>query len=259
MIRQVASDLYVVGECIEGEHHHESVRVYVLKNGKRPVLIDTGARIQKEGVMKSLEDVLDGLTPEVVFLTHGELPHAGNIRTIVSRWPTTTVAISSLTIPYMDVTRVAEKDYKKEFAFTFLGTTDDFAGRRLEFIGPALRDQAMSQWIFDPKTGALFCADAFGYYHAPGRCELFSDEEGGAIHEKDMLDYHRDAFQFLRWVNPAPVKDEMDKVLERDVKIIAPTHGNPIRSDIRGHADMMIRVVGSIRNEWMAKRQVLAQ
>jgi len=239
LIRHVASDLYVVGECVEGVLGHEAVRVYVLKNGKRPILVDTGSHLHREEIMKGLDEVLDGTPPEAVFLTHTELPHAGNVRAISQKWPRATAVVSSTIIPYIELAPVVELE---RIALAPIAEVAAFAGRDFEFVNAPLKDQPASQWIFDLKTKTLFTADAFGYYHAPGECELFEGEGGSAIRFGDLREYHRVAFRYLRWVIPGPLNDALDEVFARDVRIIAPVHGNPIMNDAKGYVRMLEEV-----------------
>ena len=254
--RLVAGDIYEVGECGQGEDgRHEVDRVYVIKNGKRPLLIDSGSRIYRTSIMKSIEDILDGQTPEVLFLSHTELPHAGNVRALGDRWPGLTVVVSELVLAYLELPRYKEI---KKLIYIPAGTERAFAGRELEFMNAILRDQTTSQWILDYKTGTMFSSDAFGYYHLPGKCELFNDEKGGATREVDMMDFHRNAFGYLRWVIPERFNETIDKVFEnRDIKIIAPIHGNPIRSDINDHVAMLKRIIKRLRAESLGQTPVL--
>ena len=232
MLRQVSDDLFVVGECVQGEHGHEAVRVYVLKNDDRPIIIDTGSHLHQTKIMDGLDEILDGAEPEAVFLTHTELPHSGNVRTIATRWPNAKPTVADSIIPYIELAPVVEQE---RITLAPMASVANFAGRTLEFVHAPLKDQPASQWIFDFRTHTLFTADAFGYYHKPGRCDLFADEMEEGIRKEDFLDYHRIAFRYLRWVLPKPLNEALDTVFLRDVSIIAPVHGNPIRTNVRGH------------------------
>lgn len=239
MIRRVASDLYVVGECVEGVRGHEAVRVYVLKNGERSILIDTGSHLHRERIMDGLVEVLDGNPPETIFLTHTELPHAGNVRAIAEKWPKATAVVSNTIIPYIELAPIVEM---ARISLAPIADVATFSGRAFEFVNAPLKDQPATQWILDFKTKTLFTADAFGYYHAPGECELFDGVDGPSIRIADMRDYHRVAFRYLRWVIAGPLNQALDEVFERDVEIIAPVHGNPMTRGIEEHVEMLKEV-----------------
>ena len=244
VIRKVADDLYQIGECVDGRHGHEAVRFYVLINDGRPILIDCGSQLHRSQSMKELDQVLDGSTPEYVFLTHSELPHSGNLESIASNWPHIHVIVSSILLPYIEIAPVLPLD---QIDTVSPGTTQQIAGREVSFLDALLKDQPGSQWIYDPKTGTLFTGDGFGYYHPAEVCELFSDELEGGIREQWFSTYHRDAFKFLRWVTPEKLNEVLDDLFQRrDVKIVAPIHGNAIRRDIPEHVDRLKQAVTSI-------------
>ncbi len=244
VIQKVADDLYQIGECVDGRHGHEAVRFYVLINDGRPMLIDCGSQLYRSESMKELDQVLDGSTPEYVFLTHSELPHSGNLESIACNWPHIHVIVSSILLPYIEIAPVLPLD---QIDTVPPGTTLQIAGREVSFLDALLKDQPGSQWIYDPKTGTLFTGDGFGYYHPAEVCEQFSDEVEGGIREQWFSTYHRDAFKFLRWVTPEKLNEVLDDLFQRrDVKIVAPIHGNAIRHDIPEHVDRLKQAVTSI-------------
>lgn len=237
MLRNITLDLYQIGECVDGEHGHEAVRVYVLMNNGRPILIDCGSHLHRAEVMKELEDLLAGSTPEYIFLTHSELPHSGNLQKIAGKWPDIKVIVSNIMLAYIEIAPVLPLD---QIMAVTPGTTLDLAGRTLQFVDALLKDQPGSQWIYDPKTGALFTGDGFGYYHP-------SDEREGGIPEEYFREFHRNAFRFLRWVIPERLNDDLEKAFQQlDVKIVAPSHGNAIRGDIPAHVERLKQTITNI-------------
>ena len=193
MIRNVTADLYQIGACVEGERGHEAVRVYVLQNEGRPIIIDCGSQLHRAEIMAELDEVLGGAVPAYVFLTHSELPHSGNLQQIAERWPEIQVIVSNILIKYIEIAPILPLD---QILTVVPGTTLELAGRELQFINALLRDQPGTQWIYDEQTGTLFTGDGFGYYHSAGACEQFGDE---AITDEGLRDYLRDTFRFLRW------------------------------------------------------------
>ncbi len=112
----------------------------------------------------------------------------------------------------------------------------EIGGRRLQFVEALLKDQPGSQWIWDEQTGTLFTGDGFGYTHAPGFCQRFSDEIDGGVTVEQFQNYHRTAFRFLRWVVAGRLNADLERLFQRyPVKILAPIHGNAIRGDMAAH------------------------
>jgi flavorubredoxin len=244
MILYVAGDLYQISECVPGAIGHEAVCVYVLLNDGHPILVDCGSQLHRSEMMHQLETVLDGTAPEFIFLTHSELPHAGNLQKIAEKFPSIQVLVSNVMLPYIEIAPILPLN---QITSVVAGKTLEFAGRKLAFLDALLRDQPGSQWIFDDSTGALFSGDGFGYYHAPGMCDLFGDEPPDGVPLKYIESYHRSAFRFLEWVIPERLGRDLEKLFQRrDVRVIAPTHGNAIRSAIPAHVERLKRAVENI-------------
>lgn len=244
MIRNVAGDLVQITECVPGPHNHEAVSVYVLRNDGHPILVDCGSQLHRAEMMAQLVKVLNGTPPEFIFLTHSELPHAGNLQRIVEKFPSTHVLVSNVMLPYIEIAPVLPLS---QITGVVAGKTLEFAGRPLAFIDALLRDQPGSQWIFDSHTSALFSGDGFGYYHPPTQCNLFSDELPAGVSLAALELYHLNTFRFLRWVIPERFGRDLNALFQkRDVRVIAPTHGNAIRADVPTHVARLERAVASI-------------
>ncbi len=219
MIRNVTADLYQIGACVEGERGHEAVRVYVLQNEGRPIILDCGSQLHRAEIIADLDEVLGGAAPAYVFLTHSELPHSGNLQQIVERWPEIQVLISSLLLKYIELAPIMPLD---QITTVDPGTTLELAGRELRFVNALLKDQPGTQWIYDVRTATLFTGDGFGYYHSADACEQFDDE---AITDEGLRDYHHDTFRFLRWVIPEKINKAFDEMFAHyDMQVLAPTH-----------------------------------
>lgn len=250
MIRRVTDDLYQIGECVAGSHGHKVVGVYVLTNEGRPILVDCGSQLHRSELMKQLDRVLERSTPEIVFLTHSELPHSGNLQAIAERWPNIRAIVSNIMLPYIELAPALPLD---QITAANPGTMLEVAGRHLELVAALLRDQPGSQWIYDSKTKTLFTGDGFGYYHAADHCDLFNDELGSGIRPEQFRSYHRNAFRFLRWIVPERLNADLDKLFQVfDVRILAPIHGSAIRGNIPVHVKRAKQAIASICADFRA-------
>jgi flavorubredoxin len=237
---------------VSGERGHEAVLVYVLTNGGRPILIDTGSHLHRAEIMREIDQVLEGRPPEVVFLTHTELPHTGNVRAIMAKWPGVMPVAPNLISAYIELAPVVELE---KMVLAPVGRTASFAGRELKFLHGVLKDQPGTQWIYDPKEKVLFTADAFGYFHGPGECSLLGTEREGGVSLQMFSEYNSAQFKFLKWVIPGRLWSSLDKVFEHDVEIIAPTHGNPIVGEVGIHFERLKESVAVIRSEAEARKR----
>ena len=101
--------------------------------------------------------------------------------------------------------------------------------------------------MFDETTGTLFTADAFGYMFPKAADEKFDDEIENGIPIEWLKSYHQSAFKFLEMVSGDKVNADLEKVFaKRDVKVIAPTHGNAIRGDIDAHVTRLSKAISEI-------------
>ena len=100
-------------------------------------------------------------------------------------------------------------------------------------------DHGLSQWLYEHKTGMMFTADWAHNLHEPelGHCFKFMDEMLATGYDEHTLveDIKVNAwyqFPWLAWCDGEELCVAIDKLFKQyDVKILAPSHGNPIRKD----------------------------
>lgn len=244
MIKHVTDDLYQIGEHVAGGYGREAVNVYVLLNDDRPILIDCGSHLHNTSIMAEMEQVLAGRAPEYIFLTHSELPHAGNIASVAEKWPGIHVLVSNVMLPYIEVLPVLPLS---QISQVVPGHTISYPGRTLTFVDALLKDQPGSQWIYDSRTQTLFTGDGFGYYTTAARIDRFGDELAGGVAVEQFAAYHQTAFHYLRWIKPDRFNADLDRMFaNRPVSVIAPIHGNAIRAEIPTHVDRMKAAIEQI-------------
>ena len=231
MVKHITGDLYQIGASVSGEGGwREAVRVYVLLNDGRPLLFDAGSHIHSGEIMSDLRSLLGETTPSHIFLTHTELPHTGNLRVILEAWPEVKLVVSSEILPHVELPWWVSED---QVMYGYAGTEEDYSGRHISFLSGILKDQPGTHWMYDGVTGTLFTADAFGYFFPDDADDKCDDELAEGIPVDWFGRYHASAFRFLCYVDSDKVIADIDKVFaKRDVKVIAPTHGNAIRGDI---------------------------
>jgi len=245
MLRHIVGDLYQVGDSVSGEDGwHEAVRVYVLLNDGSPLLFDAGSHVHKAGLMKELEELLEGVAPSHVFLTHTELPHTGNIGAILETWPQAKLVVSSAILPHVELPWWVEAD---QILYGYAGTNETYGGRAISFLDGILKDQPGTHWMFDERTGALFSADAFGYLYPQQADTKFDDEFDDGLPVDWLRRYHASAFRFLPLVSAEKVIADIAKVFaKREVRVIAPTHGNAIRGDVKRYVNSFNQAMSEI-------------
>lgn len=245
MIRHIVHDLYQIGESVtDKEGWSEAVRVYVLLNDGCPLIFDAGSHIHQDPIMNDLVELLGDKAPGYVFLTHTELPHTGNLRSISKVWPMAKFVVSSAILPHVEMPWWVNAE---QIQYGYPGTNGTYGNRKISFSDAILKDQPGTHWMFDEETGALFTADAFGYLFPQSADQKFDDELEDGIPMEWSRMYHQSAFRFLSMVSGDKVNADFEKVFAaRDVKVIAPTHGNAIRGNVHQHVDRVSYAIQEI-------------
>ena len=248
MIQHIKDDLYQIGEHVQNEYGFEAILTYVLLNDGNPILIDCGSHVHRDSVMQQLDEVLKGATPEYIFLTHSELPHAGNIAAVAERWPDIKVIVSNVMLPYIEVLPVVPLE---QITQVVPGTKIEFPTRTIEFVDALLKDQPGSHWIHDPRTGTLFTGDGFGYFNGESAIDQLVETADDGVSQLAFEQYHKVAFRFLRWIRPERLAVDLRKMFaKRNVQVIAPIHGNAIRGDVQIHLDRLIGALTAVKESY---------
>ncbi|MGC6517662.1 MAG: MBL fold metallo-hydrolase [Candidatus Puniceispirillaceae bacterium] len=211
-------------------HANDIIYCCYLFLDEKTFLIDTLGPAQHETMLEVLDDLLDGRTLDYLWISHTELPHAGNTAAIKRRHPDMTI----LTVSGHDHYEVhgladAQKcDY---------GTKISLGEHEIEIIKPLFVDHALTQWIYEHKTGMLCAVDWALNAHNEHQCFRFMDEMEEVGYSAERFEHDVGitncvVFPWLRWTNP----DEIDQMIEAfyqtyDIRIFAPCHTNVIRKD----------------------------
>jgi flavorubredoxin len=165
--------------------------------------------------------------PRYILPTHSEMAHAGGVGRLSERFPLTTTHgdVSDLHLVFPEL--------RGRLHFADTGTTFDLGGTQLVVVESVFRDLVRSKWYFDTARGVLFPGDGFAYshYHEPHQCGRFAEEVPTLDVTAGMARFGLSAFHWTRYVDIAPYVSRLHSLVfdELDVKMIAPTHGLPIR------------------------------
>ena len=200
---------------------------------ERALLIDTCGPKQRQPFVEALRHVLDGRPLEYIWISHVELPHAGNAP-----------AIKKIYSDARIVTVAGGENYQLhglENAETVSpGDVLSLGRHEVEMVDALFVDHGLSQWLYERDSGMLFTADWAHNLHEParGHCFRFLDEMMATGYDVDTLvdDLKVNAwyqFPWLAWGNSEKILTAIDALFARyDVRILAPSHGNVIRQDV---------------------------
>ena len=207
---------------------------------EKSLLIDTVAPRQQANMMKALEHILGEKSLDYIWISHVELPHAGNAPTIKRRYPEAQI-----------VTLEEGEHYAlhalENAQLVSPGEVIELGKHSLEIVDGLFVDHGLSMWAYERNSGMLFTADWAHNLHEPakGECFKFLDEmqANGYSSELYLDDVTVNAwyqFPWLKWTNPDTIADAVEKLFKRyDVKILAPSHGNVVRKDVAGYIELL--------------------
>jgi flavorubredoxin len=241
--REVADGVHWLGGCFRalsggpGVHYH--VSAFLVVGDERTVLVDTGDPGHWGAIAEQIDAILGGRRLDYVFPTHPELPHAGNLPYLFERHPGVQI-VGDVRDYHVHYPQLAGSLLRFE-----AGDRLDLGGRDLEFLPAIVLDLQNSLWALDSRTGTLFVSDGFSYIHelphgyepdddeppvhVAGQCELTSAElAGGPTVDQAVYGTARGLY-WTRWVDLETTYDDVLRLVRgRDVRIIAPAHGNVV-------------------------------
>ncbi len=207
---------------------------------EKSMLIDTVGPKQQDAMMEALAYMLGDKTLDYIWISHIELPHAGNAAVIKRRYPEAKL----VTLAGGDHYELHALDKAIQVA---PGDVMTLGRHEVEMVDALFVDHGLSQWCFERTTGLMFTADWAHNLHEPAcnECFMFLDEmlAGQYTHDLFVDDVKVNAwyqFPWLAWADEDEIVTAVDRFFEQyDVKILAPSHGNIIRSDFKQYIPMI--------------------
>ncbi len=207
---------------------------------EKNLLIDTIAPRQQDNLLRALESLLGDEPLDYIWISHVELPHAGNAGAITQRYPDAEL----ITVAGGDHYRLHNLAGARQVA---PGEVIELGRHRLEIVEPLFVDHGLSMWAYEQHSGMLFTADWGHNLHEPaaGECFMFLDEmiAGGYAQETLIDDIKVNAwFQFpwLVWADAQAIVQAVENLFQAyDVRIFVPSHGNVIRRDVEKYVDVL--------------------
>ena len=225
-----AADFARINPNLDPEANDINYNSYLFLDEKT-LLIDTLGPAQHATILEVLGDLLDGRKLDYLWISHTELPHAGNASAIQRRYP----EVQMMTVGGHDhyeihgLADALQLDYGDQLA---LGE------HRLEIIKPIFLDHALTQWLYEHSTGFMCPVDWALTAQNEHQSFLFMDEmeETGYSPERFMHDVSVTncvVFAWLRWADPDEIAKAIDDFYAKyDIRIFAASHTQVIRKDL---------------------------
>ena len=263
--RRIAPGVFWIGGCLvahsPGQEVHYHVSAYLVVGSQSTVLIDTGDPAHADLVMQQLEEALGGRQLDYIFPTHPEIPHAGNIPRLMSRYPAAQIVGDT-------------RDYRlhyPEFADRLVGLRSGdrlkLGGRELIVMPAHIRDLENTLWAYDTGSGALFVSDGFSFIHdvpqppeddepthLPGQCRLLSGEMPAPPTVEQAAYGTGRALYWTKFVDVSSAFTSIERMLDKyPTSFICPAHGSVI-DDVSG---MLLTSLAAHRQVFEAAHQEL--
>lgn len=151
------------------------INAFVL-HGPEPILVDTGAVIERDEFLQALRTVIDPADLAWLWLSHTDYDHVGALDHLLAECPRLRVVTTFLGVGIMSLSSPLPLD---RVHLLNPGQTMTIGHRTLTAFRPPAFDNPCTTGFHDASSGALFTSDCFGALLAavPARAADLSDEE----------------------------------------------------------------------------------
>jgi flavorubredoxin len=151
------------------------INAFVL-HAAEPVLVDTGAMVERAEFMTALRTVIDPADLRYIWLTHTDFDHIGALASLLEENPRIRVITSFLGVGIMGL--FAPLPMERVHLLN-PGQSLSVGDRTLTAVKPPTFDNPITTGFHDDRSGALFSSDCFGalLQDVPERAEDLSDED----------------------------------------------------------------------------------
>lgn len=239
--RELGEGIWWIGSCLESAAFDEPVHfhtsAYLVLGADKTLLFDTGPSGAWEKVSADLTEVLQGRPLDYIVPSHPEIPHAGSLDRVLTRYPRAQV------LGDLRDFHLYFPDFADRMTHVPHGTEIDLGGGFVFVVLDAIiKDLPSTVWGYEKKRRVLFPVDALGYGHLPqpsehvdeplhrrGECALLASE---LSHPPDLdLATHltKSSLFWSRFVHIEPYFERFDALLEKyPTDLLAPAHGSVV-------------------------------
>lgn len=134
------------------------INAFVLK-GSEPILVETGAAIERAEFMQALRAVIDPADLRWIWLSHTDFDHIGSLHQLLEENPRLRVVTTFLGMGIMGLTAPLPLD---RVHFVNPGEKITIGNRTLTAVKPPVFDNPCTTAFHDSRSGAFFSSDCFG-------------------------------------------------------------------------------------------------
>jgi len=194
------------------------INAFVL-HGTEPILVDTGAVVERDDFMTALRSVIDPADLGWIWLTHTDFDHIGNLHRLLAENPRIRVITNFLGVGIMTLSAPLPMD---RVYLLNPGQKVTVGDRTLTAVKPPAFDNPSTTGFHDSKSGAFFSSDCFGALlsEVPQRADDLSDEE---LRQGQVFWATIDS-PWLHKVDRAGFAKELNTIREMDATMVLSSH-----------------------------------
>ena len=232
--REIVPGVFWLGQCLEqhfqGKVYHSYTAAFLIIGSESSLLVETGHPGDFAEINRQVKDIVLPKESKIehLFITHQETPHSGGLGRFLEEY-------SDLKTIYGDTSdyHLAFPEHLEKLRHMKIGDSINLGDRDFTVVEPVIRDMRTTLWGVDMKERVLFPGDGFAYshYHWDGHCGKTAEE----AESLDLIDvsavFAERALFWTKYVDMNIYVDRLEEVIEEfDIKVIAPTHGLPIKN-----------------------------
>jgi flavorubredoxin len=212
------------------------VNAFVL-HGQEPVLVDTGAVVDRDEFQTVLRSVIDPADLRWIWLTHTDFDHIGSLPSLLAGNPHLRVITTFLGVGIMSLFDPLPMD---RLNLVNPGESITVGDRTLTAFKPPAFDNPTTTGFLDDRSGALFSSDCFGalLQAVPDDAADLSEAE---LREGQVFWGTVDA-PWLHKVDRAAFARELDGIRRMDPTMVLSSH----LPAARGMTDRLLASLGSV-------------
>ena len=157
---QIAPDTWVIqathGEGVAPLAVHLNAMVI---RGTQPVVVDTGAPVNRHQYLADLFDLVDPTDVRWVFISHDDADHHGNLHAVMDACPNATLVASWFLCERLAAERLDVPPTRWRWLED--GELLDIGDRTLTAVRPPLYDSPTTRGLLDTRTGVYWAADCY--------------------------------------------------------------------------------------------------
>lgn len=228
---------------------------YLMVEGDRAMLIDSGPASLETTILAQLEQVLGADRELSLFLSRSELDSIGNAVAICDRLRVQTVYTGGVINPFDAMDQIALASGERPNMGNL--NSPDRAHRTIELgngralaVVPAPVRMLAAFWSYDTGTKTLFTADLFGQHvwDDPGYRPAVEDDEDPTTLES-FTRFTEARYWWLRGSRTRLLSENLARVFtDHDVERIAPIHGCCVTGPtaVARHRDLMLQMLAEL-------------